>query len=143
MSSRRRGIDRWGRPKLLLGLMAVGFAATMALIVGTRLSSESLAVLAGAAVGIGAVISTSWLFTSVADRQTHSRPEQVRQQASPPHPQQRAYPPVVVVASPVAQPYQSAVGGLPLSLTAPSQRSFTEAGGELEEMEVVDDERYR
>ena len=143
VSSPRGGRNGWGRPELLLGVMGVAFAITMALVVGSRLSSESLAVLAGTAVGIGAAIPTSWLIALVTRPRARSRPVQVRQHTPAPPPQQGAYPAVVVVAPPIAQPYPVSEGRLAPSLTVPSQRGFTVAGGDLEEAEVLDDERYR
>lgn len=143
MSRGRCSGDRWGRGKLFLGLMGIAFAVTMALVVATRLNSESLAVLAGAVVGAGAAIPTSLLIASVSSHRDRPRRVHVRQQAPAPARQQGAYPPVVVVAPPVGQPYPGSWGRLPLSLAAPSQRSFTVVGGDLEETEVLDDERYR
>ena len=143
MSRRRRGSDSWERGNLFLGLMGIAFAVTMALVVATRLSSESVAVLVGAVVGACAAIPTSLLIASVSGYRARPGRVRVRQQVPAPASQQGAYPSVVVVAPPVDQPYPGWGDRLPPSLAAPSQRSFTVAGKDLEETEVLDDERYR
>jgi hypothetical protein len=125
-------------PKVALGLVALAFVATLAVIVGNRLSDEALAVLAGAVCGVGAAIPTSLLILAIARRKDkpEERPQMYAQQ-------QGAYPPVIVVAPPNVQqqPYNWN-GGYPPSLAPPTQRQFTVVGGTPTNMEVKSDERY-
>jgi hypothetical protein len=126
-------------PKVALGLVALAFSATLAVVVGNRLSDEALAVLAGAVCGVGAAIPTSLLILAIARRK--DKPEE--------HPQmyaqrQGAYPPVIVVAPPNVQqqPYNWN-GGYPPTLAPPTQRQFTVVGGTpTDGEEVKTDERY-
>ena len=125
-------------PKIALGLVALAFAVTLAVIVGNRLSDEALAVLAGAVCGVGAAIPTSLLILAIARRK--DKPEERSQMYAQ---QQGAYPPVIVVAPPNVQqqPYNWN-GGYPPSLAPPTQRQFTVVGGTPTNMEVKSDERY-
>ena len=50
---------RWGRLKVFAGVAMVVFVMTLALVVGNRLSTEALGVLAGTVCGVGAAIPTS------------------------------------------------------------------------------------
>lgn len=142
--SDHRGMDESHNPRVALVLVALGFAVTLAVIVGNRLSDEALAVLAGAVCGVGAAIPTSLLILAIARRKekpvtdwnSTQRPQMYAQQ-------QGAYPPVIVVAPPNAQqqPYNWN-GGYPPSLAPPIQRQFTVVGGTPTDMEVKSDERY-
>jgi hypothetical protein len=141
--SDHRGTDESHSPKVALVLVALGFAVTLAVIVGNRLSDEALAVLAGAVCGVGAAIPTSLLILAIVRRREKSvtdwndtqRPQMYAQQ-------QGAYPPVIVVAPPnVQQPYNWN-GGYPPSLAPPARRQFTVVGGTPADMEVKSDERY-
>jgi hypothetical protein len=123
------------RLKIFAGLVAMGFAVTLAAIVGSRLSDEALAVLAGAVCGVGAAIPTSLLIVAVSRR----REERHVQPLSMP---QGPYPPVVVVAPPSVQQQPGGWNTLPPSLTAPMQRQFTVVGGAQGDAEVMFDERY-
>jgi hypothetical protein len=103
------------------GIVAVAFAVTLAVIVGTRLSDESLAVLAGAVCGVGAAIPTSLLIIIVARRNDRNGSA---------HPQGRdQYPPVVVITPPGTQP-QLPAHPLELRSQPPQQRTFTVVGDE-------------
>jgi len=68
--NRSRGASR---VKIFAGLVAMAFAVTLAVIVGSRLSDEALAVLAGAVCGVGAAIPTSLLIVAVSRRQDERR----------------------------------------------------------------------
>ena len=115
---------RWNRLQVFAALLVVTFAVTLAAIIGDRLSDESLAVLAGAACGVGAAIPTSLLIVFVSRR----RDEQ--QATAPPAAPQNAYPPVVVVAPPGGQQqFPAGWNTLPPSFSAPLQRNFTVVGG--------------
>jgi hypothetical protein len=131
MGSRR---DRWGRLKIFAGMVMVAFAVTLALIVGNRLSDESLAVLAGAVCGVGAAIPTSLLIVTVSRRREEYR---VQPPVSP-----SSYPPVVVVTPSAGQQRFGDWNTLPPSLAAPVQRQFTVVGGGPVHAEVMPDERY-
>jgi hypothetical protein len=123
------------RVKIFAGLVAMPFAVTLAVIVGSRLSDEALAVLAGAVCGVGAAIPTSLLIVAVSRRQDERR-------VQPPAPQPGLYPPVVVVAPPGGQQRPSDWNMLPPSLAAPVQRHFTVVGGEPVDAEAMSYERY-
>jgi hypothetical protein len=120
--------DRWGRVRLFLGVVTVAFAVTLALVVGNRLSSEALGVLAGAVCGVGAAIPTSLIVVAVTRRQDkdQGRREEVSWQGR----ERGTYPPVIVV-SPQSGQQRSPQGwdGLPPSLSAPMERSFKVVGG--------------
>ncbi|HDD23938.1 MAG TPA: hypothetical protein ENF52_00675 [Chloroflexi bacterium] len=98
--------DKQSRLKLVAGMMAIGFAVTLAIVVGNRLSDEALAVLAGAVCGVGAAIPTSLLIVVVSRRRDNpsegSRRRTSATALTAAHP---AYPPVVVVAPPSGSPY--------------------------------------
>lgn len=110
----------WKRLKTFIGLVVMAFVVTLAVIVGNRLSDESLAVLAGAACGVGAAIPTSLLIIAVSRRRDESRVQ--------PSTPQGVYPPVVVVTPPGGQRRPNEWNSLPPSLTAPMQRHSTVVG---------------
>jgi len=132
----RRMSGRWGRLKLLGGVVLVAFAVTLAAIVGNRLSDEALGVLAGAVCGVGAAIPTSLLIVAVTRRR-----ESERISVAAPQPQQPAPPQVVVI--PPSGGYQG--GGWQSwgpTLMPPQQRTFTVVGGDPTKDGEVKDERY-
>jgi len=96
MNETRIRDSRWERLKVFAGLLVVVFTVTLAAIIGDRLSDESLAVLAGAACGVGAAIPTSLLIVAVSRR----RDEQQESVSAP----QGVYPPVIVLAPQERQP---------------------------------------
>jgi hypothetical protein len=104
--------------KILGGLIAGGFGITLAVLIGNRLSTEAMAVLAGAVCGVGAAIPTSLLIIAVTQRRRHTETTQA--------PQQQFTQPVVF-ALPQAQP----PAPTPLPATwdkAPIQRHFHVVG---------------
>jgi hypothetical protein len=117
------------RLKVFAGLVALAFAVTLAVIVGSRLSDEALAVLAGAVCGVGAAIPTSLLIVAVSRRR-----DERRVQPSAP---QGPYPPVVVVAPPGVQQRANGWNALPPSSNAPIQRHFTVVGGASEDADAM------
>jgi len=121
-----RGVrpNSWGRLKLFGVLVAVAFAVTLAVMIGNRLSDESLAVLAGAVCGVGAAIPTSLLVVAIARRREEPRPQPTMPQGM--------VPPVVVVAPPAAQPWPDGWNPALSPLRAPTQRQFTVVGGALD-----------
>jgi hypothetical protein len=130
-----RNSSSWGRLKIFVGLVAMAFAVTLAVIVGNRLSDQALAVLAGAVCGVGAAIPTSLIIVAVSQR----RRDESRTQP-PIH--QGAYPPVVVVTPQSGQQRPYGWGALPPSLEAPMQRQFTVVGGAPVDTEARAYERY-
>ena len=137
MDERENRKSGWKRLKVFAGLVILAFAVTLAVIVGNRLSDEAMAVLAGAVCGVGAAIPTSLLVVAVS----RQRNEENKRRVQPPAPQ-GIYPPVVVVAPPGVQQQPNVWNGLPPSLTAPMQRTFTVVGGAPVETEVMTHERY-
>jgi hypothetical protein len=126
----------WSRLRILVGLVVLAFAVTLAAVIGNRLSDEALAVLAGAVCGVGAAIPTSLLIVVVS--RWRDGPRERVQPATP----QGAYPPVVVVAPPGGQQRPGGWDMLPPSLTAPMERHFTVVGGTPVDAEVMPHERY-
>ncbi len=132
MNEQKRHDHAGERLKIFVGLVAMAFAVTLAVIIGNRLSDEALAVLAGAVCGVGAAIPTSLLIVTVTRRR-----DQVRAPTMPTPQYQRSYPPVVVVAPPGVQQGAGAWNALPPSLNAPQQRNFTVVGGSPVETEAA------
>jgi hypothetical protein len=87
------------RALLVIGLGVMAFAVTLAVYVGTHLSSEAMTVLTGAACGVGVVLPGVIIgVLSLLRRREAER-------AVPPTPYAAPqYPPVIVVASPNALP---------------------------------------
>ncbi len=112
----------WTKLKIVGTLAVIGFAVTLAAVIGNRLSDQALAVLAGAVCGVGAAIPTSLLIIAVTRRQT--------EQKAPEGTHRDSYPPVVVVApSQAGQQGAHTWNGLPPSFNqSPQQRSFTVVG---------------
>ena len=130
---------RWTRLKALLIVVVLLFTMTLAVIVGTRLSDEALAVLAGAVVGVAAAIPTSLLIVTVVRRRDEG---QGRMMAVPQQRQAQA-PPVIVVAPQGGQPGMGRWHDMPPSLMMPQQRRFTVVGADsTAEMEGTGYERY-
>lgn len=135
----------WGRAKVFVGLLAVAFAVTLAVVTSNRLSDEALGVLAGAVCGVGAAIPTSLLVVAVSQRK---REEQRAMSTSAVSTSLQApmyqggYPPVVVVAPPTPQQPASWNNMLPPSMNTPQQRQFTVVGGTPVDMETRSYERY-
>jgi len=129
MDERDTRKDTGRRLKIFLGLIGTAFAVTLAVIVGNRLSNESLAVLAGAVCGVGAAIPTSLLIVAVARRRDEPRVQPTSAQGS--------YPPVVVVTPPGAQQRPADWNTLPPSLRAPTQRHFKVVGDTSRDTETL------
>jgi len=115
--------DRWQRLKTFAGLVTVAFAVTLALVVGNRLSTEALGVLAGAVCGVGAAIPTSLLIVAV----TRERSNRRRGNSIIPSQQQGTYPPVVIINPGRDGQYRGYDQLLDLE-QPPSERSFTIVG---------------
>jgi hypothetical protein len=121
MEERGNHNSGWRQLKIFAGLMVTVFAVTMAAVIGSRLSDEALAVLAGAVCGVGAAIPTSLLVVAVSRWRDESRVQSAVTQGP--------YPPVVVVTPPGGQRWLNDWNGLPSSLGTPTQRHFTVVGG--------------
>jgi len=119
----------WRRTKLFGAGLALAFAVTLAAVVGTRLSSEALNVLAGAACGVGAAIPTSLLILTLTRRRDEAR--------APLAPAQSGYPPVVVISPPGAAQQSHAWPSPSFSMAPPAERQFTIVGGEAPERETI------
>lgn len=110
-----------GRTQLMISLVGIAFAVTLAVVVAQRLSDQAIAVLAGAVCGVGASIPTSLLIFWATRRKTETRPL----------PPTGYYPPVVVVQPPAQGSVFSPQGQgylPPLSQAMP--RDFTVVGSE-------------
>ncbi len=138
MDERRNHDHYWNRVKIFGGLAAVAFAVTLALVIGSRLSDEAMAVLAGAVCGVGAAIPTSLLIVAVSRR----RDEPHVQQSAQPGMQHGAYPPVVVVAPPGGQQWPGNLGTISPPANAPIQRQFTVVGGTQEAQRLDAEVKY-
>ena len=114
----------WKRLKTFAGLVAVAFAVTLALIVGNRLSTEALGVLAGAVCGVGAAIPTSLLIVAVTRGRSDSKP---REASIAPSQRQGTYPPVVII-NPGQDGQYRGYDQLPDLEHPRSERSFTIVG---------------
>jgi hypothetical protein len=129
MDERRYSFGRWLR--ILAGLAITGFAATLAAVIGSRLSDDALAVLAGAVCGVGAAIPTSLLFIVVSRWRDEPR-------ARPPATGlQRQYPPVVVITPPTGRQVSDAWDRPPAAMSESGQPRFTVVGGAPDETETT------
>ena len=111
---------------ILAGISCVSFTITLAMLIGSKLSDQALAVLSGAACGVSAAIPTSLLIVGITYKQ---RQPQVQPQ------QQNQYPPIVVVGQ-QPMPAQLQQPGHAQDQTqttmeyAPQPRTFTVVGKE-------------
>lgn len=109
------------------GISCIAFAITLALLIGSRLSEQALAVLAGAACGVGAAIPTSVMVIAVSNRQ-HNNRQQPQQQGQ--------YPPIVVVGPQQPQIAPPGYAQMPNQGSTieyqPQPRKFTIVGEEQE-----------
>lgn len=80
--------------KRIAGLVVVAFAITLAIVVGTRLSSDAIAVLVGVVAGVAASIPTALLLIVVTRRREESDDDDERHYRD----LRRDSPPVIVVA---------------------------------------------
>ena len=83
----------------VIALAIIAFTVTLGIVVGSRLSSEAMAVVVGTVVGVLAGIPASVLLLIVVRR---LREEPAQQ----PQPRQPAYPPVIVINPNAGQPNQ-------------------------------------
>ena len=83
----------------VIAVAIIAFTVTLGIVVGSRLSSEAMAVVVGTMCGVLAGIPTSVLLLIVMRR---LREEPAQQ----PQPRQPAYPPVIVINPNAGQPNQ-------------------------------------
>ena len=132
-----------GSVRQLVILLALGFIVTLGVVVGTRMSSDAIAVLVGVSAGVAASIPCALLLMAVTrrresdesmryseqhyeDRRYNDRRYSERMDARP------AMPPVVIVTPGGAAPQQVPYGtSYPFQVTSPpSQRRFRVMGYE-------------
>lgn len=120
---------RNGRTRIMVAMVGIAFAVSLAVVVGQRLTDQAISVLAGAVCGVGASIPTSLLVLWAVRRKDQEEKRPSRQASS------GTYPPVVVVQSPPqmgrGRSHQQAY--LPPQVQ-PMSREFTVVGGEMEEL---------
>jgi len=97
-------------------VIALGFAVTLAAVVGIRMSTEAMAVVVGVVCGVAAAIPMSLLLLAASLRRQSSPDEAACGSQGARHP---AYPPVVVIQG--GQPVSSWSNG---SFPAPLQVPF-------------------
>ena len=104
-----------GNIKQLVALLTVAFVVTLGVVVGTRMSSDAIAVLVGVIAGVAASIPTALLLMAVTRRRESSEDERYR---DPRYAAARAAPPVIVV-TPGGGVQQQLPYGSPYGYTAP------------------------
>lgn len=106
--------------KIIGCIATAAFGITLALLVGDRLSTEAMAVLAGAVCGVGAAIPTSLLIIAVTQR--------VRQTETTPAPRPQFTQPTMMMIPPM-QIQQPTPTPVPAAWeTAPMRRTFHVVG---------------
>jgi hypothetical protein len=130
---RGSGID----VKRVATLLAVAFVVALAVVVGTRLSSDAIAVLVGVVAGVAASIPTALLLIVVTRRRDENDKETYYEE------RRREGPPVIVVApggAPQALPQY--MGGYQAQLPPPTgRRRFRVMGYEDDELEPLEAEQ--
>jgi hypothetical protein len=113
--------------KIVLAGGVALFSISLAILIGNRLSTDAMGVLAGAACGVGAAIPTSLLIIAVTQR-----PRQHTETTQAPQPQ---YTPPIVMMTPPMQIQQPTPQPPPATWeNAPIQRHF-HVGGKIGEEE--------
>ena len=97
----RRDLESSGQSniKQIVILLAVAFVVTLGVVIGTRMSSDALAVLVGVIAGVAASIPTALLLMAVTRRREmpyRDRYEEAQRSSSPP----------VIVVTPGSMPQQ-------------------------------------
>jgi len=129
---------------IVLGLMGIAFGATLAALIGTRLSEQALSVVTGAACGVGALLPMIAVLFGMLIRRNEDVARERRNQAN------THYPPVIVVAPPgnalpagnqnwTANPYATFnAAGHPIGNIV---RQFSIIGNDGEE--IINDEHHQ
>lgn len=112
----------------------LGFAVTLAAVIGARMSAEAMAIAIGVVFGVAAGIPTSLLIAAVGRRR--SEPTAVPTLTETPWDRRREWPPVIVVnpggQHPSTTPYGGYAASWPLSpaFVAPTPRQVHYVGSE-------------
>ncbi len=124
--------------KRIAALVAVAFAVTLAVVVGTRLSSDAIAVLVGVVAGVAASIPTALLLIVVTRRRKEEDDDETYYQD-----RRRDGPPVIVVAPGSApQTLPEYMGNYQAQLAPPTdRRHFRVMGYDDDELEPLRTER--
>ncbi len=109
--------------KRALFVMGVVFAATLAIIFGTRVSPDALGIVIGVILGVAAGVPTTLLAVFILTRSPRHDSERYPGAGLPQSP-----PVVIVTGQGPPQPYPSSPP--PALSAAPSRRSFTIIGDE-------------
>lgn len=137
---RRRG----GSMRELVALLALGFIVTLGVVVGTRMSSDAIAVLVGVIAGVAASIPCALLLMAVTRRRDRKvsvryQDRQYRDHVDP----HRTAPPIVIVTPGNAAPQQLPYArSFPYHDTHPQQqprRQFRVMGYQEPETQPTDD----
>ena len=116
----------------LVALLALAFMVTLGVVIGTRMSSDAIAVLVGVIAGVAASIPCALLLMAVTRRR---EPEHVEER----EPSRHAGPPVIVV-TPGTSP-QQLPSYVPYGYPAdqsPNRRQFRVMGYDEEDAEAVE-----
>ena len=132
-----------GGLKQLIVLLALAFVITLGVVVGTRMSSDAIAVLVGVIAGVAASIPTALLLMVVTRRRDTEEDERHEE---PRYADARSVPPVIVV-TPGGGMQQQLPYGLPYgysdpyaSLQSGQRRQFRVMGYDEDEEQVVEGE---
>ncbi len=130
-------VDNRVNVKRIATLLALAFVVALAVVVGTRLSSDAIAVLVGVVAGVAASIPTALLLIVVTRR------DGVEDEDDYYDDRRRESPPVIVVA-PGSAPHvlpQYVGGSQPQLGAGPSRRRFRVMGYDNEELEPMEAEQ--
>ncbi|MFQ5613822.1 MAG: hypothetical protein ACE5H9_17010 [Anaerolineae bacterium] len=134
--------------KRLIYLVGIAFGVSMAAIIGTRMSSDAMAIVVGIVFGVTASIPTSLLIAYILRQRDASQRDM---NGSPGYRNGLGghYPPVVVVTPPSngSHPYAPSMPALPVPTSISGSRSFkiigqegTEAAGDLSDVPSIWDD---
>jgi hypothetical protein len=125
-------------------LLALAFMVTLGVVIGTRMSSDAIAVLVGVMAGVAASIPCALLLMAVT-RRREAEEEAPDGRAPYEDPRYRQAPPVIVVTPGATQPqqlpYGALYGGLPqLEGGQGGRRQFRVMGYDEEEEQPIEGE---
>jgi hypothetical protein len=133
---RRRGRGM----RQLIALLALAFVVTLGVVVGTRMSSDAIAVLVGVIAGVAASIPCALLLVVVTRRREGEEEDDLYEE--PRYEPSRAVPPVIVVTPGAQQPqwpYGALYGNPPqLEGGRGGRRQFRVMGYDEEEEQLDD-----
>jgi len=105
--------------RMVLVVVLLAFAVTLALVVGARLSAEALGVVVGVACGVAAGIPMSVLLLAALNRRSDAS---AARGATPGTQQPASYPPVVVIQGGTPAPNNLLAPYYPSSIEAAPRR---------------------